>query len=97
MKLFAGCSEIDFVHELLSVSYEETQEGFDHLAFEINARCNLLVKLKFYPEDNMIWIRIESDDTRTFHRFIKNINFSTSLFRIIDLLIAFGSGLGYEC
>lgn len=99
MELFVGCSEINFVHEIMDKQfYPETQEGFDRLASEINARCNLLVQLYYYREDEMIKVLIKSgDENRTYRTFIHNDNVSKSFIRIVDILTAFACGLGYNC
>lgn len=97
-QFFKNCSEIGFVHEIMDKQfYPETQEGFDRLAEEINDRCNLLVKLRFYPEDNMLKVFIKSGGTRNYRTFIKNENVTASFFRILDILTAFACGLGYDC
>lgn len=95
MELFSGCSEEELVHEVMDKQfYPKTQEGFDRLAFEINARCNLLVKLHYYPEDDMIKIIVDGD-TRKYRTFIRNDGFTFC--RILDILTAFACGLGYDC
>lgn len=96
MELFSGCDELQFVHEIMDIFYPETQEGFDRLAFEINARCHLLVKLHYYPEDDIIKIIVDGG-TRKYRTFFKNENLGSTFFRIKDILTAFACGFGYDC
>lgn len=98
MELFNGCSETGFIHEIMDKQfYPETQEGFEHLASEINARCNLLVQLRYFPEDNVLRIIIDGGVTRKYRTFIYNENVASSFSRIEDMLTAFACGLGYDC
>ena len=97
MELFSGCSEIGFVHGIMDKQfYPETQDGFNRLAYEINARCNLLIKLHYYEDDKVIKVFIDGD-TRTYRTFIRHENVASSFFRILDILTAFACGLGFDC
>lgn len=89
-----------FTNEVSSGLYAETQEGFNLLANEINARIDssFFVKLEYNQATNLLGIVLKYVGciTRSYYTCIKNNGLYDNVSRIEDILTAFACGLGFS-
>ena len=87
-----------FCQELLSYSYPETQEGFNHLACEINERVDSRLNVELQLRDRIEVILSYIDLDRRFCCVsVRRSNWILEISEIVNMLVAFASGLGYDC
>lgn len=88
----------DFYNELLSVSYEETQEGYNLLAENINQRIDSHLNVEIQLHNRIEVILSHVGLVRRFCCVsIRRSNKVYEISQIVDLLIVFASGIGYDC
>ena len=101
MKLFKSLSEEDFRNKILKDFYAETQDGFNHLADEINARiCSqfrIHINYNHQIENVTIVIWYFGYTTRFFCRCFLHENMRKTFNQILNVLTAFASGISYDC
>ena len=90
-----------FTSEVSNGFYAETQDGFNHLADEINARIDssFRVEFNYNQATNLVGIVLKYVGviTRSYYTCIKSNGVYDNVSRIEDILTAFACGLGYEC
>lgn len=89
-----------FTKEVSSGFYAETQEGFNHLASEINARIDSSFWVEFNYNHSLelidLNIKYTGVITRSYYTCFVNNNMYDNISRIEDILTAFACGLGFS-
>lgn len=87
-----------FCLELLNYSYLETQEGYNLLACQINERIDPRLKVELQLGDRIEVILSYIDLDRRFCCVsVRRSNWISEISEIVNLLVSFASGIGFDC
>lgn len=87
-----------FCQELLNYFYAETQEGFNLLARQINERVDSRLNVELQLRDRIEVILSYIDLDRRFCCVsVRRSNWILEISEIVNMLVAFASGIGYDC